>query len=126
MLAEWGALETAELESMPDQELFARWMNAFSLEARSRLAFGVPEPPPPPAVRRIVLGSVREGSELAHVVYREIVGRGTALRIVTLRLTPDGWKLGLDYDLLGTASLHFGPPQDLHPQPDSPGGLVME
>jgi hypothetical protein len=110
VLAEWGVRTTAELGSLPDLELFGRWMEAFGLEARSRVAYGVAEPPPSPTVMRVVLGSVREGAELAHVVYREIVGSGSALRIVTLRMTPGGWKLSVDYDLLGTASFHFGPP----------------
>lgn len=110
-LAEWGAGDAAQLELLPDEELFGRWMQAFSLQARSRMAFGPAEPPPAPTVRRVVLGSVPEGDDLAHVVYREIVGSGRALRIVTLRRTADGWKMGVDHDLLGVASFHFGPPQ---------------
>jgi hypothetical protein len=114
VFAEWGALSTPELEALSDQELFGRWMHAFTLEARSRAVFGQGEPISPPVVQRVVLGSVREGNDLAHVVYREIVGRGTALRITTLRLTPDGWKLTVDHDLLGLGSFHFGPAQP-HP-----------
>jgi hypothetical protein len=112
--AEWGARSTSELEVLPDEELFGRWMHAFTLEARSRVVFGQTAGSPP-AVQRVVLGSVREGNDLAHVVYREIVGRGTALRIATLRLVGDGWKLGVDHDLLGLGSFHFGPRPGQHP-----------
>lgn len=111
VFAEWGARSTSELEVLPDEELFGRWMHAFTMEARLRVVLGQAEPASPPAVQRVVLGSVREGDDLAHVVYREIVGRGTALRIATLRLTGDCWKLRVDHDLLGLGSFHFGPPQ---------------
>jgi hypothetical protein len=110
VFAEWGARNTSELEVLPDEVLFARWMQAFTLEARLRMTCGADRAPPPPPVRRVVLGSVREGDDLAHVVYREMVGAGTALRIATLRLTPDGWRVRVDHDLLGLASVHFGPP----------------
>jgi hypothetical protein len=118
IFAEWGAHDTSELELLPDAALFERWMKAFTLDARMRVAFGQTGPPAPPGVQRVVLGSVREGDDLAHVVYREIVaGGGSALRIATLRLAADGWKLRVDHDLLGVGSLHFGPPQ-----PDRAGG----
>jgi hypothetical protein len=106
VLTEWGARSAAELEALPDEELFARWLQAFSLTARWRAAG---KPGEPPTVRRVVLGSVREGDDVAHVVYRELVGSGTALRIATLRFTADGWKLKVDHDLFGTGSLHFDP-----------------
>lgn len=107
-LAEWGVHGVSELEPLGEEELFARWMQAFTLQARMRTSLGSNDLLPPP-VERVVLGSVREGEDRAHVVYRENVGTGTALRIATLRLTNAGWKVGVDPDLLGTASLHFAP-----------------
>lgn len=109
IFAEWGVRDTHELESLPDAELFGRWMHAFSLEARARMLSG--EPGPPPSIRRVILGSVQEGEDLAHVLYREMVKDGSALRITTLRRTSGGWKLKVDHDLFGAASFHFGPPQ---------------
>jgi hypothetical protein len=119
LMAEWGAQHASELEPLADEELFARWMQAFTLEARMRVSLGTSDTVPP-IVERVVLGSVREGDDRAHVVYREIVGTGTALRIATLRLTSDGWRVGVDYDLLGTASLHFAP-QSQPPPADGAG-----
>jgi hypothetical protein len=116
--AEWGARSTSELEVLPDEDLFGRWMHAFALEVGSGVVAGQAESTSPPAVQRVVLGSVREGDNLAHVVYREKVGRGTALRIATLRLTGDGWRLRVDHDLLGLGSFHVGPAQ---PHPGTAG-----
>lgn len=94
-------------------------MHAFSLEARARMLSGESEPPPP-SVRRVVLGSVQEGEELAHVVYREMVRDGSALRIMTLRRTAGGWKMKVGHDLFGAGSFHFGspqpPPPSTHPE----------
>lgn len=109
ILAEWGATDTAELEALPDEELFVRWLRASSLEARTRIAFREVSPRPAPTVQRFVLGTVSERPDLAHVLYREIVAGGSALRIASLRQTVEGWKLGIDDELLGYSSYHFGP-----------------
>lgn len=106
VLADWGIRDAAEAESLSDADLFARWMEAFSARTPSA------EPQaPPPAVHRALLGSVHEGEETAHVVYREFIRNGSALRITTLRRTPQGWKLKVDHNLLGAGSYHTGPPQ---------------
>lgn len=110
IFAEWGARDTTGLEPLQDAELFARWIHAFSLEARARMLSEEPGAPPP-SIRRVVLGSVQEGEDMAHVLYREMVRDGSALRITTLRRTSGGWKLKVDQDLFGAASFHFGPPQ---------------
>lgn len=118
VFAEWRARDTNELESLPDAELFGRWMHAFSLEARSRMLSGE-SGPPPPSIRRVVLGTVQEGEELAHVLYREMVRDGSALRTTTLRRTSGGWKLKVDHDLLAAGSFHFSPPQPPPPPTDA-------
>lgn len=43
-----------------------------------------------------ILGTVREGAELAHVVYRNsdrLSGAVPEIRVTTLRRTPDGWRI---------------------------------
>lgn len=113
VLAEWGVALLPELEGLSDADLFERWLRAFSLEARMRIGFLPDHVPPPPRIRRTVLGGVREGDSLAHVLYREAAaGPGAqpgSVRIATLRRTGAGWRLGMDYDLLGYTAWHFGP-----------------
>lgn len=114
ILKQWGAESAAELEALDERSLFLRWLSATSVEARTRLAFHPQEAPTPaaPRVRRLVLGEVPEGRDLAHVLYRESVGDrgGGALRVVTLHRTEIGWRAEIDYNLLGSHGFHAGPP----------------
>lgn len=47
VFAEWGAQSVAELETLPDAQLFGRWLRASRLAARSRVVFGSAAPAPP-------------------------------------------------------------------------------
>lgn len=107
---QWGAENAEELEALDDEQLFARWMAATSVEGRRRVALNVHEVPSTPPVRRVIVGEVHENDDIAHVVYREIVSPGhDAVRVVTLSRTEAGWRVGIDTNLLGAHALHFGP-----------------
>lgn len=112
ILAEWGVNAVEELERCSDDELFGRWLSASSPEAKRRVATSGRGAPAGPRLRRQVIGPVKEGEALVHVVYRESwedSGRPGILRIATVRMTPVGWRLALDYGLLGNADWHVAP-----------------
>jgi hypothetical protein len=110
-LAGWGAASIEELEALAPGELFARWLQAFSPGARLRGELGSKAPFPPP-IERSVLGSVAEGDDVAHVVYRERTGsRHGNVRVATVRRRGSEWLLSIDYELLGYTAWNFGPPR---------------
>lgn len=111
--AQWEVGGFNELEPLSAEDLFCRWLAASSPESRMRAAFRTPDPPPGPSIVRTVLGSVREGDAVAHVVYRESRGAPgdfrAAPRIATLRHTRSGWKMVIDYQMMGNLGWHVAP-----------------
>jgi hypothetical protein len=92
-----------ELRSLPDDEVFVRWMTATDPVERTRRLSGHPADAEPtdrgrpgerPLRQHVVLGCVREG-DAAHVVYR-VEGYLDRPQVETLQRTPDGWRLGAE------------------------------
>jgi hypothetical protein len=118
--AEWGVDSSfAELEALTPAEFFTRFLAASSPAARLRGALAISRKPPRDYDRAlaaasesrrhlVVLGDVREGSRLAHVLYRDLLGGGTYdpdaeqgfPRVTTLDLVEGRWWLRIDHTLL--------------------------
>jgi hypothetical protein len=113
ILAEWGVTAAEELGRCGIEDLFARWLRASAPDAKFRVAHGDGAASDGPALHRQVIGTVYEGEELAHVVYRDKwTGQDRSpgtLRIATVRRTPAGWRMRIDHGLLSHANWHLMP-----------------
>ena len=104
-----------EIKALSDREVFARIMaNTMSL-ASAKLE------------GQDVIGSVAEGSDMVHVVTRNVAKvenmTMTKVEAITLHRTPQGWRLALTGDLEGlaeTLQASIAPPQDAAAGDDSP------
>lgn len=115
---EFGVATLAELEALPADEMFTRWLRARDpregvRQAAEAAGKRVPEDPAawaPLRERREVVGAVEEGDSTVHVVYRTGLGAPPAdsgpgqLGVATVRRSPQGWRLwsaGRDHGFLG-------------------------
>lgn len=109
------ATSVEEIKALSDREVFARIMaNTMSL-AIAKLE------------GQDVIGSVAEGSDMVHVVTRNVAKveamTMTKVEAITLHRTPHGWRLALTGDLEGlaeTLQASIAPPQDAAAGDDSP------
>lgn len=109
------ATSVEEIKALSDREVFARIMaNTMSL-ASAKLE------------GQDVIGSVAEGSDMVHVVTRNVAKveamTMTKVEAITLHRTPHGWRLALTGDLEGlaeTLQASIAPPQDPAAGDDSP------
>ncbi len=109
------ATSVEEIKALSDREVFARIMaNTMSL-ASAKLE------------GQDVIGSVAEGSDMVHVVTRNVAKvetmTMTKVEAITLHRTPQGWRLALTGDLEGlaeTLQASIAPPQDAAAGDDSP------
>ncbi len=109
------ATSVEEIKALSDREVFARIMaNTMSL-ASAKLE------------GQDVIGSVAEGTEMVHVVTRNVAKvetmTMTKVEAITLHRTPQGWRLALTGDLEGlaeTLQATIAPPQDAATGDDSP------
>lgn len=109
------ATSVEEIKALSDREVFARIMaNTMSL-ASAKLE------------GQDVIGSVAEGTDMVHVVTRNVAKvetmTMTKVEAITLHRTPQGWRLALTGDLEGlaeTLQASIAPPQDAAAGDDSP------
>lgn len=109
------ATSVEEIKALSDREVFARIMaNTMSL-ASAKLE------------GQDVIGSVAEGSDMVHVVTRNVAKvetmTMTKVEAITLHRTPQGWRLALTGDLEGlaeTLQASIAPPQDAAASDNSP------
>lgn len=109
------ATSVEEIKALSDREVFARIMaNTMSL-ASAKLE------------GQDVIGSVAEGSDMVHVVTRNVAKvetmTMTKVEAITLHRTPQGWRLALTGDLEGlaeTLQASIAPPEDAAVGDDSP------
>lgn len=109
------ATSVEEIKALSDREVFARIMaNTMSL-ASAKLE------------GQDVIGSVAEGSDMVHVVTRNVAKvetmTMTKVEAITLHRTPQGWRLALTGDLEGlaeTLQASIAPPEDVAEGEDSP------
>ena len=109
------ATSVDEIKALSDREVFARIMaNTMSL-ASAKLE------------GQDVIGSVAEGTDMVHVVTRNVAKvetmTMTKVEAITLHRTPQGWRLALTGDLEGlaeTLQASIAPPQDAAAGDDSP------
>lgn len=109
------ATSVEEIKALSDREVFARIMaNTMSL-ASAKLE------------GQDVIGSVAEGSDMVHVVTRNVAKvetmTMTKVEAITLHRTPLGWRLALTGDLEGlaeTLQASIAPPQDAAASDNSP------
>ena len=114
--AEWGVSSLRELETLSPSEFFIRYLAASSPAAAVRAALANsrkrkdwPSIQAAVEVARlrqwVVLGEVTEGTDKAHVVYREFFGveynaDSSDVRLTTLDLSDGLWWLRIDHTLL--------------------------
>jgi hypothetical protein len=109
------ATSVEEIKALSDREVFARIMaNTMSL-ASAKLE------------GQDVIGSVAEGTDMVHVVTRNVAKvetmTMTKVEAITLHRTPQGWRLALTGDLEGlaeTLQASIAPPEDAAAVDDSP------
>jgi hypothetical protein len=99
--------DLAAFEALPATLVLRRWL----MVSRGRAPTG-------PLLERVMLGEVFEGPDLAHVVFRErwvldtnvpaALQRGDSTRVLSVRRTPSGWRVGLGGGLLFDESGGFG------------------
>lgn len=118
MRTQWGVASFRELEALSPAEFLARYLAASTPAAKLRAALAMSHRPPADvesalqsassATRRrwTVLGEVAEGTDTAHVVYRERLGdhdmdqAGGGVRVTTLDYVDGRWWLRMDDALL--------------------------
>jgi hypothetical protein len=116
--AEWGVSSLRELEKLSPSEFFIRYLAASSPAAVIRAALAnsrkrkdwpsIQEAVELARLRQwVVLGEVTEGTDKAHVVYREFFGVerdadsvGSDVRLTTLDFSDGRWWLRIDHTLL--------------------------
>ncbi|MFL5541930.1 MAG: hypothetical protein ACJ8J0_23280 [Longimicrobiaceae bacterium] len=104
-----------ELRSLPDDEVFVRWLSATDVAERKRRMSAQPsgatsadgpavsERPP---VRKEVFGVVVEGDE-AHVLYRIPEGIWRPVQVESLTWTKLGWRLSVNGIVSASLRTHF-------------------
>jgi hypothetical protein len=97
-----GSIE--ELQALPPEDVFLRWMASTESSARLARATGVAHVIPP--VRYVVLGVVVEDADTAHAVYRA-EGFIQGVHVESLRLTSFGWRLSVDGVISRALRIHF-------------------
>lgn len=123
LAGDYAGVETLEqMRALSLEQLFGRWLEAQAPEYRMRQAMRESRNPALEAdllpetlrIRRQVLGEVREGENLAHVVHRFRWEAGSELepdgevRVTTLHRTPAGWRMIWSPEFLGTSNWSFG------------------
>lgn len=126
MREQWGVASFRELEALPPAEFFVRYLSVSTPAAKLRAALAVSRTPSHdvttslPAAeaahrrRWVVLGEVAEGTDKAHVVYRERYGAGNDANegagevcVTTLDYVQCRWWLRLDNSLLDQQGWSF-------------------
>ena len=114
---EWGVQTSfAELENVPPADFLVRFLRASSPAAKSRIALAMAglspaeaagvkyAPGAVPQQQWVVLGEVREGSRMAHVLYRELYDgdvydpeapHGAPVQVTTVEFVDGQWWLSL-------------------------------
>ncbi len=96
----------AELEQLPQDEFYARWLEASAPRPENY------DDGRGPISRRNVIGEVHESPTLVHVVYRiqTDVGRygnTEETEVITAKHTPDGWRLLMTRDMSSSGSMRL-------------------
>lgn len=103
-----------EVRALPDAELFARVMSSTLSLAGASLE------------RQQVLGTVKEGADLAHVIVRSTAAMGdhrvSRVEAISLHHTPKGWRLVLTGELEGLAESLQPATPDAEPAPPAASG----
>lgn len=113
----FGDARTADLRALDPQDHFTRVMGVI-LDELGGLLHAI-------VVREVsIIGSVRERADLAHVVYRsqaELSGADPQIRVMTLKRSPDGWRVLESQELEVIREALRGTPRRLRSVPP-PGG----
>jgi hypothetical protein len=121
MRKQWGVASFRELEALSPAEFFVRYLSASSPAAKLRAALAMSRNPPHDAAtslpaaeaahrrRWTVLGEVAEGTDKAHVVYRERYGAGNDANegAGDVRYAQGRWWLRIDNSLLDQQGWSF-------------------
>ncbi len=136
LLRDYAGVETLEqLQALSPEQLLGRWLEAQAPEYQLRQAMRKSRRPVPeadllsgmPRIRRQVLGAVREGESVAHVVYRFTWQIGSEeepegeVKVTTLRRTPASWRMIWSHDFLGMSNWALSysevEPEEAGPEP---------
>lgn len=99
-----GVDSMEELQALPPEDVFLRWMAATDSAERLGRTTGVVHVIPP--VRYRVLGVVVEDGATAHAVYRAD-GFIQGVYVELLRRTKQGWRLSVDGVISRALRMHF-------------------
>jgi hypothetical protein len=113
-----GRDTSAELARLGPEALFLLWLAASDPDEQFRRSVMHVERMHPgftssalqtaPAIRREIVRTEYEGTDVAHVTYREWLGGNTEegiLHVTRLRRIGGAWRMGVDAEMMGHASL---------------------
>jgi hypothetical protein len=112
-LTSLGVASVEELRSLPEADVFVRWLSATDVTERRRRMYAqlhgvAPEEaqsfPASPTRRRVIGCVVEDGT--AHVLYRDL-DRGPALQVESLTHTDRGWRLSANGVVANSLQTYF-------------------